>query len=219
MSEQGKRVAIYVRVSTDDKGQTTENQRAELEAWAKRAGHTIVDVYEDFGFSGAKGRDQRPDFDRLLKDAVRRKFDMLAVWSTDRLGRSLKHLIEVLETIRDSGCGLYIHTQAVDTTTPSGRALFGMLGVFAEFEREMISERVRAGMHRIKATLKRDGKFVSKKTGVVRKHLGRPAADPKKLEAARCLLAAGKGILYAAKEAGLGTGTVQKLKKEMLAPA
>jgi DNA invertase Pin-like site-specific DNA recombinase len=164
MNEQGKRVAIYARVSTDDKGQTTENQRAELGAWAKRAGHTIVEVYEDIGYSGAKGRDQRPDFDRLLKDAVRRKFDILAVWSSDRLGRSLKHLVEVLETIRDTGTGLYIHTQAVDTTTPAGRALFGMLGFFAEFEREMIKDRVKAGMGRVKATLARDGKFVSRKT-------------------------------------------------------
>jgi DNA invertase Pin-like site-specific DNA recombinase len=126
----GKRVAIYARVSTDDKGQSTENQRVGLEAWVKNAGHTLVNVYEDVGISGAKGRDKRPQFDAMLKAAVRREFDVLAVWSSDRLGRSFKHLIEVLETIRGTGCGLYIHTQAVDTTTPAGRALFGMLGIF-----------------------------------------------------------------------------------------
>src|SRR5262245_40301602 len=138
-----KWVAIYVSVSTD--AQSTKTQRQGLEAWAERAGHTVVCVYEDAGISGAKGRDQRPQFDALLKAAVRREFNMLAVWSSDRLGRSLKHLVEVLETIRDKGIGLYIHTQAVDTTTPAGRALFGMLGIFAEFEREMIAERVRSG--------------------------------------------------------------------------
>src|SRR4029450_11708643 len=95
------------------------------------AGHTVK-VYEDAGISGAKGRDQRPAFDALLKAAVRREINMIAVWSSDRLGRSLKHLVEVLEILRDTGTGLYIQTQSVDTTTPSGRAMFGMLGIFAE---------------------------------------------------------------------------------------
>ena len=130
-----KRVALYVRVSTDD--QTVENQKRELKAWAERCGHGVVKVFEDRGISGSKGRDKRPGFDAMLKAAVRREFDMLAVWSSDRLGRSLQHLIEVLQTIRDTGCGLYIHTQALDTTTPRGRAMFQMLAVFGEFEREM----------------------------------------------------------------------------------
>jgi DNA invertase Pin-like site-specific DNA recombinase len=110
----------------------------------------VVTVYEDQGISGAKGRDQRPAFDALLKAAVRREINMIAVWSSDRLGRSLKHLVEVLEIIRDTGTGLYIHTQAVDTTTPAGRAMFGMLGIFAEFEREMIHARVVAGIERVR---------------------------------------------------------------------
>src|SRR5262245_52716995 len=131
-----KGVALYLRVSTD--AQNTAVQRQELEAWSERAGHAVVKVYEDQGISGAKGRDQRPAFDALLKAAVRREVDVIAVWSSDRLGRSLSHLVEVLQTIRDTGTGLYIHTQSVDTTTPAGRAMFGMLGIFAEFEREMI---------------------------------------------------------------------------------
>src|SRR5262245_51366999 len=155
-----KRVAIYVRVSTD--AQSTDMQRKELEAWAERAGHTVVGVYEDQGISGAKGRDQRPQFDALLKAAVRHEFNMLAVWSSDRLGRSLRHLLEVLETIRDKNIGLYIHTQAVDTTTPAGRALFGMLGVFAEFEREMIVARVSAGIARAKEHGTRSGKPIGR---------------------------------------------------------
>jgi DNA invertase Pin-like site-specific DNA recombinase len=82
---------------------------------------------------------------------------MIAVWSSDRLGRSLKHLVEVLETIRDTGTGLYIHTQAIDTTTPAGRAMFQMLGVFSELEREMIAARVNAGLSRVKEALAREG--------------------------------------------------------------
>jgi DNA invertase Pin-like site-specific DNA recombinase len=148
MAKASKRVALYTRVSTD--AQTTASQRRELEAWAERAGHTVVKVYEDQGISGTKGRDKRPAFDALLKAAVRREFEMIAVWSSDRLGRSLQHLIEVLQTIRDTGTGLYIHAQSIDTTTPAGRAMFGMLGVFSEFEREMIVARVNAGIARAK---------------------------------------------------------------------
>jgi DNA invertase Pin-like site-specific DNA recombinase len=204
-----KRVAIYVRVSTGS--QDTDNQRQQLEAWAERAGHTVVKVYEDAGISGAKGRDQRPAFDALLKAAVRREINMIAVWSSDRLGRSLKHLVEVLEIIRDTGTGLYIHTQSVDTTTPAGRAMFGMLGIFSEFEREMIQARVVAGLDRVRGEIKRNGHYTSK-AGKLRKRLGRPNADPKKIELARQALASGTGVLKAAKLAGLGTGTVQRLK-------
>jgi DNA invertase Pin-like site-specific DNA recombinase len=204
-----KRVAIYVRVSTD--AQETATQRQELEAWAERAGYSVVHVYEDQGISGAKGRDQRPQFDALLKAAVRREFNMIGVWSSDRLGRSLKHLVEVLEIIRDTGTGLYIHTQSVDTTTPAGRAMFGMLGIFSEFEREMIVARVNAGLARAKEAIARNGEFRSK-AGTLRKRLGRPNADPKKIEAARRELAKGTGVLKTAKIVGLGTGTVQRLK-------
>ena len=205
-----KRVAVYVRVSTD--AQNTAAQRQELEAWAERAGHTVIRVYEDQGISGAKGREQRPQFDALLKAAVRREFNMIAVWSSDRLGRSLKHLVEVLEIIRDTGTGLYIHTQSVDTTTPAGRAMFGMLGIFSEFEREMIVARVNAGLARAMEAIARDGHFTSK-AGKIRKRLGRPSADPKKIEAARRELSKGTGVLKTAKLVGLGTGTVQRIKQ------
>jgi DNA invertase Pin-like site-specific DNA recombinase len=207
-----KRLALYVRVSTDD--QNTTAQRAELEVWAERAGHIVVKIFEDHGISGAKGRDKRPAFDALLKAAVRREIDMIAVWSSDRLGRSLSHLVEVLQTIRDTGTGLYIHTQAVDTTTPAGRAMFGMLGVFAEFEREMIVARVNAGLARAKSAIERDGHFISK-AGKVRPRLGRPGALPDQIKAARAELAKGTGIGKTARLTGLGTGTVHKLKREM----
>src|ERR1700752_928148 len=144
-----KRVGIYIRVSTD--GQTTENQRRELEAVAARSGWEIVGFYEDAGISGAKGREKRPGFDRLLKDATARKINMIAAWSVDRLGRSLQDLVGFLNELQALGCNLYLHQQALDTSTPSGRAMFQMCGVFAEFERSMIVERVNAGLKRAKA--------------------------------------------------------------------
>jgi Resolvase, N terminal domain len=131
-----------------------------------------VKVFEDKGISGVKGRDKRPSFDALLKAAVRRKVDMIAVWSSDRLGRSLSHLVEVLQTIRDTGTGLYIHTQAVDTTTPAGRAMFGMLGIFAEFEREMLVARVNAGLARAKDALTRDGSLSARQVRCARASAG-----------------------------------------------
>ena len=113
------RVAIYTRVSTND--QTTANQLLELQAVAQRSGWEIVGIYEDVGISGSKGRDKRPGFDRLLKDATARKFDMIAAWSVDRLGRSIQHLVSFLTDLQALGCNLYLHQQALDTSTPSGR--------------------------------------------------------------------------------------------------
>src|SRR5262245_22152600 len=125
-----KRVALYVRVSTD--GQTTENQRRELVAVAEHRGWYVTETYEEAGISGAKGRDARPAFDRLCQDATRRRFDIVAAWSVDRLGRSLQDLVAFLGEVHAAGVHLYLHQQAVDTTTPAGRALFQMMGVFAE---------------------------------------------------------------------------------------
>ena len=204
MTNKPKRVAIYVRVSSD--AQNTDTQRRELEAWTERAGHTVVQVYEDAGISGAKGRDQRPQFDAMLKAAVRREFQVIAVWSSDRLGRSLKHLIEVLETIRDTGTGLYIHTQAVDTTTPAGRAMFQMLGIFSEFEREMIVARVNAGIARARQHGTKSG----------RPH-GRPRVSKDIERRVRAELARGTGMLRTADIVGVGSGTVQRIKREMAA--
>jgi len=184
-------------------------QRGELEAWSERAGHTVVKVFEDQGISGAKGRDKRPAFDALLNAAVRREIDMIAVWSSDRLGRSLSHLVEVLQIIRDTGTQLYIHTQALDTSTPSGRAMFGMLSVFSEFEREMIRSRVNAGLARHKQAIARDGNFVAK---IVRSRLGRPSVDRAKIEIAREHLRNGASVRETAQIAGLSPSTVQRIK-------
>src|SRR5215813_9666629 len=173
-----KRVAIYTRVSTD--GRSVESQRRELLAVAERRGWEVVQEYSDHGISGAGGRDKRPAFDRMLKGATQREFDMIAAWSVDRLGRSLQHLVAFLGEIHASGVDLYLHQQALDTSTPSGRAMFQMCGVFAEFERAMIVERVNAGLRRAKAA------------GTV---LGRPKIDASIETSIRRALAKGdKGI-------------------------
>ena len=190
-----RRVAFYLRVSTDS--QTVENQRLELERVAKSAGWEIVEIYQDEGISGAKGRDQRPAFDRLLKDANRRRFDLIAAWSVDRLGRSLQHLVAFLEDVHHLGIDLYLHQQGLDTATPAGKAMFQMMGVFSEFERAMIRERVNAGLSRAKA----NGKT-----------LGRPKTEAKHEAAIRDTLKKGTGILKTAKLHGVGTSVVQRIK-------
>ena len=206
--------ALYVRVSANE--HTIENQVRVLTKVVERKGWALADanIYRDEGVSGAKGHDKRPGFDALLNAAVRRKIDVIAVWSSDRLGRSLSQLVEVLQHIKETGTGLYIDTQAIDTTTSSGRMMFGMLAVFGEFEREMIASRVQAGLDRTKAALAKDGKFTSRK-GIVRSRLGRPSADANKLDCARQQLAEGIGIIRVAKAVGLGVGTVHRLKREM----
>src|SRR5499426_765647 len=151
-----KRAAIYARVSTD--GQTTENQLRELRLVAERNGWQIVQEFIDQGISGAKGREQRPAFDALWRGAIRREFDVVMVWAVDRLGRSLSHLVNFLAEIHAKKVDLFIHQQGIDTTTPGGKALFGMMGVFAEFERSMIQERVKAGIKRVRANGQRWGR-------------------------------------------------------------
>jgi len=151
------------------------------------------------GISGAKGRDKRPAFDKLLKDAARRKFDIVAAWSVDRLGRSLQDLVSFLSDIHGYGIDLYLHQQGIDTTTPAGKAMFQMLGVFAEFERSIIRDRVNAGLARAKAN------------GVI---LGRPQTNTRIEDAIRATLANGTGILKTAKLHGVGTSVVQRLKND-----
>lgn len=192
----GKRVGIYLRVSTKD--QTTENQLRELRQVAERAGWEVVRTFEDAGVSGAKGRDKRPGYDALLKAVARREVELVAAWSVDRLGRSMQDLVAFLEDLRGHGADLYLHQQALDTTTPSGRALFGMMAVFAEFERAMIQERVNAGLARAKAQGKR---------------LGRPTLGSDMEARVRELRANGMGIVKVAKTLGIGVSAVQRLDR------
>jgi DNA invertase Pin-like site-specific DNA recombinase len=197
------RVAIYLRVSTTE--QTTDNQRLELERWAAARGHTVVEVYEDQGISGANGRDKRPAFDRLLKDATRRKFDVLAAWNVDRLGRSLQHLCETLNELHGAGCDLFLHQQGIDTSTAAGRAMFQMLGVFSEFERAMLRERVFAGLARARTKGTRSGKAI-----------GRPRARKAHEESARTALLAGQSVRSAASASKLSVGKVAMIRRSLV---
>lgn len=189
------RAAIYLRVSTAE--QSTDRQRSELEEVAQRRGWQ-VEVFEDAGISGAKGRQQRPALDAMLHEVTRGKFDVVAAWSVDRLGRSLPDLIGTMQELHAAKCELYLHQQGLDTSTPSGRAMFQMLGVFAEFERAMICERVRSGLDQARASGKR---------------LGRPriAADTEKR--IRKLRAQRVGIHRIAREVGCGVSAVQRVIK------
>jgi DNA invertase Pin-like site-specific DNA recombinase len=201
-----RRVGIYLRVSTDD--QTIENQRLALTAACEARGWHMVKVYEDNGVSGAKGREKRPGFDRLLKDCTRRSIDIVAAWSVDRLGRSLQDLVGFLGELNAVGCDLYLERQAVDTTTPAGRAMFQMLGVFAEFERAIIQERIRAGIARARLRGTKSGNPI-----------GRRPISTAKDSAIRASLASGKGIIKTARETGSGVGTVQRIAKAIRARA
>jgi DNA invertase Pin-like site-specific DNA recombinase len=154
------RAALYLRVSTTD--QTTDNQERELRAAADRLGHVIVEVYRDHGISGGKGREKRPAFDKLHRDATLRKFDLVMAWSVDRLGRSLQDLVHFLDHLRATRVELFLHQQGLDTTSPAGRAMFGMLSVFSEFERAIIQERIAAGMARAKAKGTKSGKPIGR---------------------------------------------------------
>lgn len=195
-----KRCGLYVRCSTDQ--QTVENQIRILTDVAEKAGWTIVRVFEDQAISGAKGRDQRPGYDALLKAVHRREVDIVAAYAVDRLGRSLTDLVAFLSDIQARGCDLYLHQQSVDTSTPSGRMLFQMLAVFSEFERELIRSRVRAGIARARAK------------GAV---FGRPSLSPDRVERVEKALKDGQSIRAVAKATGTSTASVQRIKRSMLA--
>ena len=192
-----KRVALYVRVSTND--QTTKNQLRELLAIAKRNGWKIVRKFEDTGISGAKGRDKRPGLDALLEGIARCDFDMVATWSVDRLGRSLPDLVALLGEMQAKDIDLYLHQQGLDTSTPAGKAMYQMMGVFAEFELAIIRERIRAGLARAKA----EGKV-----------FGRPKISAEKETAIARSLAAGRGIRRVARELKVGVSVLQRIKHQ-----
>ncbi len=195
-----KRIALYTRISTADRQQTIDNQLRDLNLAAERMGWEIVAHYSDEGISGAKGRDRRPGLDAMLKAIARKEFDMVASWSVCRLGRSLQHLVSLLGDLNAKGVDLYLHVQALDTSTPSGRAMFQMLGVFSEFERAMVSERVKWSL----ARLREQGKV-----------LGRKPLDPAKVEHIKASLNEGVSINKTAKALQVGIGTVHRIKVAM----
>ena len=199
-----KRAVFYLRVSTID--QTTANQERELRQVAERMGWEAVKVYKDHGISGAKSRNGRPAFDALCRDATKRRFDVIMAWSVDRLGRSLQDLVAFLSEIHALKVDLYLHQQGLDTTTPAGKAMFQMMGVFAEFERAMIQERVRAGLRRAVS----EGK-----------QLGRPRIAPELEEQIKKALSepGRPGVREIAKRFKVNPGTVQRISRPFDASA
>jgi DNA invertase Pin-like site-specific DNA recombinase len=189
-----KRVALYARVSTDS--QTTDNQLLQLRQIAERHGWEVVGEFVDHGISGAKGRKDRPQFDKLLRGVNAKDFDVVAAWSVDRLGRSLQDLVAFLQELQAKRVDLYLHQQGLDTGTPAGRMMFQMCGVFAEFERAMIQERVRAGLDRAKAK---------------GKTLGRPKVSQEVEDRIRELAAEGMGRVKIARTLGVGVGVTGRV--------
>ena len=185
-------------MSTADKNQTVENQLRDLLTVAERQGWEVVATFTDEGISGVKGRDRRPGYDALLKGVARRDFDQIMAWSVDRLGRSLPDLVAFLNDIQSKSVDLYLHQQGLDTSTPSGRMMFQMLSVFAEFERAMIRERILAGLRR---TTKKSGR--------------KPMPDDR-VEAIRRSLQDGQGIRATARLHRASPMTVTAIKRSML---
>jgi len=189
-----RRAAIYARVSTGE--QTPENQLIRLREVAERAGWAVVCEYVETA-SGAKR--SRPALDAMVKDAARRRFDVVMAWDVSRLGRSLRDLVDLFETLRSVGCDLFLEQQALDTSTPAGRALLQMSGVFAEFERAMIVERTKAGMARARAA---------------GKQIGRAPASDALIDAIRALRADGIGMDRIARNLKCGKGLSQRVCQE-----
>jgi len=190
-----RKAVIYSRVSTNE--QTVENQLRVLREVAEKRGLEVVREISDEGISGAKGRNERPGFDELIKGSVKNEWDIILVWDVSRLGRSLKHLVSFLEDIQSARCDMYIHQSGIDTSTASGKMMFGMLSVFSEFERSMIRERVIAGQQRAKS----EGK-----------HIGRPTnVNDGIINAVYQLRQNNVPISRIAKDLQIGVGTVYKI--------
>jgi DNA invertase Pin-like site-specific DNA recombinase len=187
------RVAIYGRISTTNHGQNIDLQTRELEEFSQARGWQLVDSYLDIGISGAK--DKRPQLDRLMADAHRRKFDVVIVWRFDRFARSVSHLLRALETFSALGIAFVSLSEQMDTTTPTGKMVFTILGAVAELERSLIVERVRAGLRNARAK---------------GKTLGRPR---KTLEVARIteLREQGLSLRSIASELGVGLATLHRV--------
>src|SRR5712672_327507 len=161
------RMAIYARVSTTNHGQDVTLQTRELEQFAEARGWRMIGAYIDDGVSGAK--DSRPELNRLMADAHKRCFDVVAVWRFDRFARSVSQLLRALETFSALGIAFVSLSEQMDTTTPTGKRVFTVLGAVAELERSLIAERVRAGLRNARAkgkTLGRPRKFSNAETVV-----------------------------------------------------
>jgi len=195
--EEMMRTAIYARVSTTNHGQDVTLQTRDLEQFAQARGWGLVDSYIDVGISGAK--DKRPELNRLMADAHKRRFDVVLVWKLDRFGRSLRHLVNALAEFESLGIAFVSLSDNLDLSTASGRLMFNIIGAMAEFERELIRERVKAGMKNAKAKGAR---------------IGRPrvAVDTTRIAALR---ASGLSWPSIAREMGVSVGTVYQAARRL----
>ena len=197
MTKPKKSIAIYARVSTDK--QTTDLQLNELRDFVKRSGWTIYQEFIDEGYSGSNTK--RPAFSEMMDQAKKRRFDTLVVWKLDRLGRSLKDLINTLDELGSLGIDFISYDNKLDTTTPSGRLVFNVIGAVAEFEKDIIRERVKAGLVAAKARGKR---------------LGRPPISPHLSNQAKELRSKGLSHRKIAKKLKISEGSVRNLLKNKL---
>jgi DNA invertase Pin-like site-specific DNA recombinase len=150
------RTAIYARVSTSNNGQDPSMQTREIQEYCERRGWKVIGEYVDEGISGAK--EGRPELNKLMADAHRRRFDAIVVWRFDRFARSVSHLLRALETFKALGVEFVSLSEQVDTSTPTGKMVFTVLGAVAELERSLIAERVKAGLRNARAKGKRLGR-------------------------------------------------------------
>ncbi len=188
------RVAIYARVSTGE--QNPELQLRELRDYAERRGFSIHREYIEHASGDRRRRRRAPEFEALMTDARRRRFDCVLVWKYDRFARTLGALIAALQEFRDLGVDFISHTQAIDTTTPMGRLFFHVIGSFAEFERDVIVERVKAGLANARAKGKK---------------LGRPVKDPGAADRVVALRAGGMSLRAIAAAEGMSASGVRKM--------
>lgn len=188
---------LYARVSTTDKGQDPELQLKGLREYARAREWNVFNEYVDIGQSGSK--DRRPDLDRLMEDARKRRIDGILVWKLDRFGRSLRSLVTILEELKDLGVQFVSYTENLDFSTPAGRAMVSLIGVFAEFERDLIRERVKAGLQNAKSKGVRLGR--------------RPKLDVTLLRAVADMREKGMSLRQIAKAEGVSRGLVHKTTK------
>jgi DNA invertase Pin-like site-specific DNA recombinase len=191
-----KKCAIYSRVSTDS--QTTENQTRELRVYAARMNYQIVAELSDNGISGSKGKKDRPGYARLCEMICRKEIDIVLAWSVDRISRSMTDLLSFLAELKAKNVDLFLHQQNLDTSTPAGRAMFQLLGVFSELETSILKERIHAGLNRARAEGRK---------------LGRPsvANTPQVIASVKLLRQNGYSIHKIARDLKIGVGTCQKI--------
>ena len=193
-----KKVVIYGRNSIATGN--PENQLIELRNIAKKNDWVVIKEYVDVGISGNKSRHQRPQFDAMLNSAMRKDFDLVMFWSVDRASRNLTHLVQMMNDLDSKNIGMYFHQQSIDTSTPSGRAMIQMAGVFAEFERSMLRERILASHERAKLEGKSIGRPTTISSGLIK--------------SIKFMRSKNIGIKKISRELGCGVGTIYKVMNQ-----